>query len=105
MSENWVKVTITSLPGAGEVVGGTAGDEQIAIYNIDGQFYATDNVCTHAFALLSEGYLDGDKIECPLHAGKFEVTTGKGMGPPITCDIKTYPVRVSHEGVLIDMGD
>lgn len=105
MSENWTTVTISAIPGAGEVVGGKVGDKQIAVYNIKGQLYATDNVCTHAFALLSDGYLDGDTIECPLHAGRFDVRTGKGLGPPITCDIKTYPVRIAGESVEINISE
>jgi Rieske Fe-S protein len=40
------------------------------------------------------GWLDGDVIECPLHGGRFEVKTGKGLGAPITCDLKTFPVRI-----------
>ncbi len=48
------------------------GDLQIAIYNVEGEIYATDNICTHAFALLTDGFLDGDVIECPLHGGCFK---------------------------------
>jgi len=88
----------------GEITGVSVGDEQIALYNLDGEIYATSNICTHAFALLSDGWLDGDQIECPLHAGRFEVKTGKGLGPPIPCDIKTYPVRVTGDEVQVQIG-
>ena len=56
--------------------------------------YATDNLCTHAFAFLSQGWLDGDCIECPLHGGRFEVKTGKALGPPVSDDLKTYKARM-----------
>ena len=62
---------------------------------------ATDNVCTHAFALLSDGWLDGEYVECPLHGGRFEVATGKAMGDPVVCDLRTFPVRVSGDDIEI----
>jgi nitrite reductase/ring-hydroxylating ferredoxin subunit len=55
-----------------------------ALYNIDEQIYATHNVCTHAKALLSDGWLDHDAIKGPLHGGRFGVKTGKGLGPPMS---------------------
>jgi nitrite reductase/ring-hydroxylating ferredoxin subunit len=79
----------------------TLGEREIALYNIDGEIYATDNLCTHAYALLSQGWLDGEVIECPLHGGRFEVKTGKGLGPPINDDLKTYAVRVVGDDVQI----
>jgi nitrite reductase/ring-hydroxylating ferredoxin subunit len=99
----WVTVAARTALGEGDMLGVTAGDKQIALYSIDGEIYATDNLCTHAFALLSDGWLDGDVIECPLHAGRFEVRTGKGLGPPIPCDIKTYKARVAGDEVQIDV--
>ena len=85
------------------MIGVTVGDEQIALYDVAGTIYATDNICTHAFAMLTDGWLDGGEIECPLHAGRFDVATGKGLGPPIPCDLKTYKVRVVGDDVQIDM--
>jgi naphthalene 1,2-dioxygenase ferredoxin component len=101
---NWVTVAAKSKIAEGEIAEARAGDEQIAIYNVDGTLYATSNICTHAFALLSDGWLDGDVVECPLHAGRFEVKTGKALGPPVDCDIKTYPVRVVGDDVQVRLG-
>lgn len=81
----------------------SVGDKQIALYNVDGEIHATDNVCSHAFAMLTDGWLDGNEIECPLHAGRFDVRTGKGLGPPIPCDIKSYKVRIVGDEVQIDL--
>jgi nitrite reductase/ring-hydroxylating ferredoxin subunit len=103
-NENWVTVASRGKLGDGDILGVSVGEEQIALYNLDGEIYATSNVCTHAFALLSDGWLDGEVIECPLHAGRFEVKTGKGLGPPIPCDIKTYPVRVVGDEVQVRLG-
>jgi len=99
--ENWITVAKRSAVNPGDVVGVTLGEREIAVYNIDGDIYATDNLCTHAFALLSQGWLDGEVIECPLHGGRFEVKTGKGLGPPINDDLKTYPVRVIGDDVQV----
>lgn len=84
--------------------GATVGDQEIAVYNIDGEIYATDNLCTHAFAFLTDGWLDGDVIECPLHGGRFEVKTGKGLGPPIPCDVKTFLVRIVGDDIQVQLG-
>jgi naphthalene 1,2-dioxygenase system ferredoxin subunit len=100
---NWVSVAKRAAIKPGDVVGVTLGEREIALYNIDGAIYATDNLCTHAFAFLSQGWLDGDCIECPLHGGRFEVKTGKGLGPPINDDLKTYKVQVAGEDVQIQL--
>ena len=77
------------------------GERVLAVYNIDGAFYATDDTRTHAFASLSDGYIDGDVIECPLHQGCFHIPTGKAMGPPVVQDLHTYPVRVIDGEICI----
>ena len=100
---NWVTVASRTGLREGDIAGVTVGEEHVALYNIGGEVYATSNVCTHAFALLSDGWLDGDIIECPLHAGRFEVKTGKGLGPPIPCDIKTYPVRIVGDDIQVEL--
>ncbi len=101
--DHWVTVARRTALGAGEVLGVEAEGKPIALYNVDGAIYASDNLCTHAFAHLSDGWLDGDVIECPLHAGRFEVKTGKGLGPPIPGDIKTYPVRVVGDDIQVQV--
>jgi nitrite reductase/ring-hydroxylating ferredoxin subunit len=102
-SENWIKVAEQSAVEPGTVVGVKAGGFDIAVYNIDGQFYATDNICTHAHALLSEGWLEQGIIECPLHGGSFDVKTGKGVTAPITCDVRTFAVRVQGNDVEVNI--
>jgi len=102
--QEWVTVAARSALAEGDMLAAAVGDRQIALYNIEDEIYATDNVCTHAFAILTDGWLDGDVIECPLHGGRFEVKTGKGLGPPIPCDLKTYPVRVVGDEVQVDIG-
>lgn len=99
--DNWFAAASTAEVGVGKMKGAQAGGQSIVIYNVDGCHYATHDICTHAFAHLSDGWFEGKLIECPLHAGQFDVTTGKGVGPPIMCDIRTYPVRVVGETIEV----
>jgi nitrite reductase/ring-hydroxylating ferredoxin subunit len=102
-ADNWVSVSKLNAVEVGEVIGVRAGDLDIALYNIEGRIYATHNICTHAHALLSDGWLEEDIIECPLHGGRFEVKTGKGLGAPITCDVRTLPVRVEDDVIQVNL--
>ena len=79
------------------------GDEQIALYRLDGEVYATHNVCTHQFALLSDGYMEDGCIECPLHQGKFDIKTGAAMCAPVTQAIRVYPVKVEGDQIMVDL--
>lgn len=77
------------------------GDQRIALYLIDEKVYATNNVCTHAFALLSDGWLDGTLIECPLHGAQFEVTTGEVVQGPADCAIAVFETNIVNGEVLV----
>ncbi len=90
----WVRAAGRGELADGEVIGVEIAGRSIAIYECDGALYATDNICTHAFARLSDGWLDGHAIECPLHAARFDIRTGEVLDPPASVDLKTYPVRV-----------
>ena len=79
------------------------GAEPVALFNVDGSFYAVSDTCTHGEWSLSEGYLTGAEIECPLHMGKFCVRTGKVIQNPPTDPLKVYPVKVEGDDVLIDL--
>ena len=97
--EEWVEVAARAALGRGGTLAVSFGAYEIALYDVDGEVYATDNLCTHAHAMLTDGTLQGAVVECPLHGGRFEVTTGRGLGPPVPCDLKTYRVRV-REGEI-----
>jgi nitrite reductase/ring-hydroxylating ferredoxin subunit len=93
--KTWLPVTAAANEiGPGEMRGVALEGVSVAIYNVDGKFYATSNICTHAITYLTDGWLEGNIIECPLHAGQFDVTTGKGLCAPITSDLQTYPIRI-----------
>lgn len=79
------------------------GEEHIAIFNLGGEFFATDDICTHAYASLSEGYVEDGFVECPLHAGRFDIKTGKAQGVPVIEDIKTFPVKVDGDNIYVEV--
>ena len=85
----------------GEVKGVVIGDRAIALYRIEGGVFATGDTCTHAWGCLSEGYVEGDEIECPLHGGRFDIRTGRATTPPATEDLETYAVRIEGEAILV----
>jgi len=79
-----------------------AGDLTLAVYNVDGEFFVTDDACTHGPGSLSEGYIDGDVVECNFHNGQFNIKTGEVVAPPCMIPVKTYRVVVDGERVMID---
>jgi nitrite reductase/ring-hydroxylating ferredoxin subunit len=75
----------------------------LAVYNVEGTFYVTDDHCTHGPGSLSEGFLECDVIECNFHQGKFNVRTGDIVAPPCMIPIKTYKASVENGVVCIDI--
>ncbi len=78
----------------------TAGME-LAVFNLDGEFYVTDDHCTHGPGSLSEGEVDGDVVECNFHGGCFNIRTGAVVEPPCIIPIRTYPTLVDDGKVFI----
>ncbi|MGK5078719.1 non-heme iron oxygenase ferredoxin subunit [Janthinobacterium sp. HLX7-2] len=97
-------VALEAVPDEDVMAAAVLGRE-LAFYGVDGQVYVTDNICTHGHARLSDGFLEGTEIECPLHQGKFDVCSGKAMCAPLTVDIRTYPVKIENGRVYVDLGD
>lgn len=88
------------VPVGGAIKVETAG-LALAVYNVDGTFYVTDDLCTHGPGSLSEGFLDGEVIECNFHQGCFNVRTGEVVAPPCVVPIKTYEATVEDGSVFI----
>jgi 3-phenylpropionate/trans-cinnamate dioxygenase ferredoxin subunit len=93
--------TVGELP-SGEVFV-VAGDPRIAVFNADGEFFAVEDRCTHQHAYLSDGFVEGCLVECPLHASCFDLRTGKPSGPPATEAVRTYPVEVRDGDVYVEL--
>ena len=97
----WHKVAVRAEIMEEEPIRVVVGDTPIALYEVDGDVFATHDVCTHAEASLSEGFQEGDTIECPMHSGCFNIRTGEALGAPVVDNIKTYPVRLEGDDVLV----
>ncbi|OVZ56868.1 naphthalene 1,2-dioxygenase [Pigmentiphaga sp. NML080357] len=100
----WTDVAATDDVPEDDVIGVQAAGKDLALYSVDGEFYATDNICTHGHARLCDGFLEGHEIECPLHQGRFDVRSGKAMCAPLTEDIRTYPLKVEGGRIWLQLG-
>jgi nitrite reductase/ring-hydroxylating ferredoxin subunit len=80
-----------------------ADDLTLAVFNVDGEFYVTDDTCTHGPGSLSEGYITEDVVECDFHNGAFNIKTGEVVAPPCIVPLKTYPAIVEDGSVFIEV--
>jgi nitrite reductase/ring-hydroxylating ferredoxin subunit len=103
MADALVKVCLTSEIPENSVKSFEVGNNVIAVYNIGGAFFATDNECTHGAASLADGILEDDMIECALHFGAFNVRTGEALQPPCFTPLRTYKVIVENGEVKVDL--
>ena len=101
-ADEWLRVASTGELAKGEMKPVEVEGHSLAIYHLsDGTWHASDNTCTHAYAVLTDGWLEGHIIECPLHAGRFDLRNGAGLGAPIEHDLTIYPVRLDGDDVLV----
>ena len=89
--------------GAGEARRIEAAGLTLAVYNLEGEFYVTDDHCTHGPGSLSEGFIDGDLVECNFHQGVFNIRTGEVVRPPCMVPVKTYRTVVEDGRVYIEV--
>ena len=95
------------LCSAADVAPGNAikvenGDLVLAVFNVDGAYFVTDDLCTHGPGSLSEGYIEDDVVECNFHNGQFNIKTGEVVSPPCMVPIKTYATMVVDGRVIIE---
>jgi nitrite reductase/ring-hydroxylating ferredoxin subunit len=100
--------TRIELCNTAEVEPGTAlrverGDLTLAVFNVEGEFFVTDDACTHGPGSLSEGYIEGDVVECNFHNGQFNIKTGEVVAPPCMIPVKTYRTVVDDGKVFIEL--
>ncbi|RIY42288.1 non-heme iron oxygenase ferredoxin subunit [Neopusillimonas maritima] len=100
---NWVDVLDSGALPEDDVIGVEVQGRDIAIYECEGAYFATDNICTHGHARLCDGFLEDGEIECPLHQGRFDIRTGKALCEPLTEDIRSYPVKVEQGRVWLQL--
>lgn len=87
-----------------DVIGVQVGGRDIALYRVDGEVFATDNLCSHGQARLCDGFLLGHEIECPFHQGRFDVRTGQATCVPATEAIRSFPVKIEAGRVCVALG-
>ena len=75
----------------------------LAVFNVNGEFYVTDDTCTHGPGSLSEGYITDDVVECDFHNGAFNIKTGEVVAPPCIVPLKTYPAIVEDGNLFIEV--
>jgi 3-phenylpropionate/trans-cinnamate dioxygenase ferredoxin component len=103
-SEQWVHVAPQSalLPGEFKVVWDR--DVAIAVFNVDGELYAVEDICTHDGGELAGGEIDGFEVECPRHGARFDLRTGAVTCPPAYEPIAKFPVKI-EDGVIYTRDD
>ncbi len=99
----WIDVLAREDLPSDDVIGLDVAGRDIALYTVGDEVYATDNLCTHGNARLCDGFLEGHEIECPLHQGKFDVRDGQPTCEPATEALRTYPVRIEGQRVLLQL--
>ena len=103
VAANIVRICAQSEIAPDSVKAFEVGDRQLAVFNIGGRFYATDDECTHASASLADGFLEDGIIECSLHSGAFDVKTGAVKSPPCSFALRTYRVVLEGDDILVDL--
>ncbi len=93
---------VTELePGEGKTI--EVEGVSLALFNVDGTYFAIANACTHVGGPLGEGALIGEQVTCPLHGAQFDVTCGKVLSGPARGDAKSYPVSLEGNDVLVEL--
>jgi nitrite reductase/ring-hydroxylating ferredoxin subunit len=100
----WKHLCAASKLSEGEPLGFNVGDQRVALYKVDDEVFATDDVCSHAFALLSTGFLEGHVVECPLHGAMFDVRDGRCRSGSYK-DIKVFKVEIRDGEIYVNLGD
>ena len=99
--EEFSSVGKTADLAPGEMKMVEVGGEEVLIANLNGKFYAVSDVCTHAEASLSDGTLEGNCVECPLHGSIFDITSGEEIEGPTNGPLKCYELRLNGGNIYI----
>lgn len=101
MSEQWLLVCRADEIDDEDVIRFDHQDKTYAIYYTEGNYYATDGLCTHEEQHLADGIVIDDIIECPLHQGRFHIPSGQAKSAPVCVDLKTYPIKQQDDELYI----
>ncbi|MDF0604852.1 non-heme iron oxygenase ferredoxin subunit [Neisseriaceae bacterium TC5R-5] len=103
MPDNWITICAVSdinadFPYASKIAG-----QDIGIYQLGDEYHALEDICPHAYALLSQGFVEDGKVECPLHEAVFDIRTGACLREPGGRDIKKFPLRVVDQHIQVQL--
>ena len=101
MSGDFVRVAETKDIQPSTMKAVDLASERACIVNVEGNYYAIGNVCTHVGGPLNEGTLEGYEVECPWHGSKFDVRTGEAIKPPARQAVPKYEVKVEDNDILV----
>lgn len=101
MAHDWIDVARVGEIAENESILYDLDDEDIAVYNLDGQYFAIEDRCTHDGGDLASGWVDDGCVVCPRHGARFDIRTGQVMAPPAYEDIHAFPVRVHQDMIQI----
>lgn len=99
---DWIDLCAFGDVIEGESIKVQAGAMALAVFNLCGRIYVIDDTCTHGPGSLSQGYIDGEVVECDFHGGAFNIRTGAVAAPPCMVPIRTYAVSVEGGRIRID---
>ena len=103
MTEHFVTVARNGFLEPGELMYVEVDDEPVCLINLDGELHALNDACTHEDASLSDGTIEGDEIECPLHGGAFNIRTGDPTSFPVAVATEKYAVRIVGDEVQVSI--
>ncbi len=101
--QNWYQAASVSELEDREPHPVTLNGEEVAVVLMDNDIYAINNVCTHEYACLSDGFIEEDKIVCQLHLAEFHIPTGRVMEDPAEEDLATYPVAIDGDDIYVQV--
>ena len=99
----WVRVARTAEVPAGQAKVVQAQGQRLALSNVEGSYYAIEDLCTHDGGPLGEGMLIGPLLECPRHGARFDVKTGRPVTLPAVIPVKTFPVKITGDEVWVEI--
>lgn len=102
MSDNLIRLCALAEVPEGGTLKVDVEQFELAVFNLSGKIFVTDDHCTHGPGSLSEGYVEDDEIECDFHGGRFKIATGEVAGPPCMIPVQTYTVQVVDGDVFIE---
>ena len=99
----WVRITALDRCPPGKLLAVSAGEQEIVLANVDGTIYALEDQCSHANFPLSDGELEGDRLECMYHGATFDVRSGKATQLPAIRSVKVFSSEIRGEDIFLEL--